>query len=243
MRRDEFDEVNMAGVGVIWHRLAAAQHLPPSWLVAVSGLLALAAVAPRRAWLVSRNAVTIAHEGGHALVALMTGRRLAGVRLHRSTAGETISAGKPAGPGMMCTAAAGYTAPSLLGLGAAALLAAGHPAAMLLISLVLLAALTLAMRNGYGLAAVLVAGLTVLAVCWFASPLVQAVFAYSLAWFLLLGSVRPVVELQRTRRRGLRATDADELARLTGVPGLVWVGMFGIVVLAALAFGADLLIR
>jgi hypothetical protein len=235
--------VNVARLGELWHSLAAVQHLPPVWLVAVSGLLALAVVVPRRAWLVSRNVVTIAHEGGHALVALVTGRRLAGVRLHRSTAGETISAGKPSGPGMILTTAAGYTAPSLLGLGAAALLAAGHPIAMLLISLVLLAGLTLAMRNGYGLAASAVAGLTLLIVCWLASPLVQAVFAYSLTWFLLLGAVRPVLELQRTRRRGVRATDADELARLTGVPGIVWVGMFGVVALAALAFGADWLVR
>ncbi len=29
-------------------------------------------------WLLSRNAVTIAHEGGHGLVALLTGRRLQG---------------------------------------------------------------------------------------------------------------------------------------------------------------------
>ncbi len=227
----------------MWHRVAAAQHLPPGWLVAATGLVAVAAVLPRQAWRVTRNVVTIAHEGGHALTALATGRRLAGVRLHASTAGETLSAGKPTGPGMMLTTAAGYTAPSLLGLGAAALLAGGHPIAMLLISLALLAGLTLAMRNGYGLAAAAVAVLTVLAVCWLASPLVQAAFAYCATWFLLLGAVRPVAELQRTRRRGVRATDADDLARLSGVPGIVWVAVFGVVALGALALGARLLIR
>jgi Peptidase M50B-like len=235
--------VNIARLGDIWHRVAAAQHLPPAWLVVVSGLAALAAVVPRRSWLVARNVVTIAHEGGHALTALATGRRLTGVRMHASTAGETLSAGKPTGPGMMATAAAGYTAPSLLGLGAAALLASGRPIAMLLISLVLLAGLTLAMRNGYGLAAAMVASATVLAVCWLASPLVQAAFAYCATWFLLLGAVRPVVELQRTRRRGTHATDADDLARLTGMPGIVWVAVFAFVALGALALGARLLIR
>lgn len=237
------EQVDTARLGEIWQRVAAAHHLPPAWLVAASGLLAVAAVLPRRTWLVSRNVVTIAHEGGHALMALATGRRLAGVRLHASTAGETLSAGKPYGPGMVLTTAAGYTAPSLLGLGAAALLAAGHPIAMLLVSLVLLAGLTLAMRNGYGLAAAAVAGLTVLVVCWFASPLIQAAFAYCATWFLLLGAVRPVLELQRTRRRGVRATDADDLARLTGLPGILWVGAFGLVALAALALGARWMIH
>ncbi len=235
--------MNIARLGEIWHRVVAAQHLPPAWLVAASGLAALAAVLPRRAWLVARNVVTIAHEGGHALTALATGRRLTGVRMHASTAGETLSSGKPTGPGMVATAAAGYLAPSLLGLGAAALLASGHPVAMLLISLVLLAGLTLAMRNGYGLVATAAAAAVVLAVCWLASPLVQAAFAYCAAWFLLVGAVRPVVELQRTRRRGSHATDADDLARLTGVPGIVWVAAFGFVALAALAAGARLLIR
>jgi hypothetical protein len=43
---------------------------------------------------VARTVVTIVHEGGHALVALAAGRRVAGVRLYRSTAGETRSAGR-----------------------------------------------------------------------------------------------------------------------------------------------------
>ena len=69
----------------------------------------------------------IVHEGGHALAALATGRHLSGVRLYRSTAGETVSAGRGSGPGIALTAAAGYPAPSLLGLGAAA----DYPAAVL----------------------------------------------------------------------------------------------------------------
>ncbi len=236
--------MTVARLGELWHRLADMQHLPPGWLVACSALLALAAIIPRRAWLISRNVVTIAHEGGHAIVALAAGRRLAGIRLHANTSGETVSAGNPDGVGMLLTIAAGYSAPPLLGLGAAALLAAGHPIVMLLSSLVLLTGLTAVMRNGYGLAATAAASVIVLLVCWLASPLVQAVFAYSATWFLLFGAVRPVLELQRTRRRGgARATDADELARLSGVPGIIWVAVFGIVSLAALALGASWLLH
>src|ERR1019366_6878689 len=141
--------------GGLWHHAFTAQPLPPRWLVLGSGALALAVVASSRVWPVARTVVTIVHEGGHALVALATGRRLAGVRLYRNTAGETFSAGRPDGPGIALTTAAGSPAPSLLGLGAAALLAIGHLTGMLLLSLVLLAGLTVAVRNAYGILAVL----------------------------------------------------------------------------------------
>ena len=63
-----------------------------------AGLVALVAVANRRIWRISRNVVTIAHEGGHAMIALLTGRRLDGIRLHSDTSGVTVcSAELPAG--------------------------------------------------------------------------------------------------------------------------------------------------
>ena len=83
----------------------------------------------------------------------------------------------------------------------------------------------------------------VFAVSYFASAAVQAGFAYLAAWFLLLGGMRPALELTR-RRRGPRArlSDADQLARLTGVSRGAWVAAFLLTGLAALALGARLLI-
>jgi hypothetical protein len=67
---------------------------------------------------------------------------------------------------------------------------------------------------------------------------VQSAVAYAVTWFLLLGAVRPVFELQIQRARGYaRTSDADMLARLTGVAGLFWVGLFLLVTLGALALG------
>ena len=68
------------------------------------------------AWSITRHLVTLVHEAGHAAVAVLTGRRLNGIRLHTDTSGLTVSSGKPRGPGMIATAAAGYLAPSVLGL-------------------------------------------------------------------------------------------------------------------------------
>lgn len=234
--------------GHLWHEvtvlLEPGGHRPSQVLVLASAVAALIAVASRRLWPLTRTVVTIAHEGGHALVALATGRRLGGVRVLRSTAGVTVSSGSRSGPGIVATTAAGYTAPPLLGLTAAALLATGHLFALLVLSLAGLAGLAIAIRNVYGMAAVLVTGAAIGVVLWRGTPLAEAAFGYLLTWFLLFGGVRPVLELQRTRRRRpSRSTDADQLAELTGLPGWLWVGIFALVALAALALSALWLIR
>ena len=150
----------------LWHEAITAEPLPPRLLVLGTAAAALILVGWRRAWPLSRIVVTIAHEGGHALVALAVGRRLDGVRVHRSTAGLTVSAGNASGPGIVATAAAGYLAPPFLGLGAAALLATGHLVAALLLTLVLLAALTLMVRNAYGILATVTVAAAVALVTW-----------------------------------------------------------------------------
>lgn len=226
----------------MWDQLVGAQPDPPLALVAGAGAAALLGVAVRRPWRVLRNAVTIAHEGGHALVALLTGRRLRSIRLHSDTSGLTVSAGRQSGPGMAFTLLAGYLTPSLLGLAGAWLLAGNRITLLLWVSVALLLAMLVMIRNAFGVVSVMATGAVVFAVSWFASPEVQAGFAYAGVWFLLLGGVRPVGELQRLRSRGeLRDSDADQLARLTRVPGLLWVGLFGLVNLAALVVGGALL--
>src|SRR5205814_5285995 len=201
-------------------------------------------VVPYQPWKLARHVITIAHEGGHGLVALLTGRRLAGIRLHSDTSGLTVSSGRPSGPGMVLTLLAGYVTPSLLGLAWAAVLATGRITLLLWTSLVVLAAMLVMIRNAFGVVSVVVTGTAVFVVSWYASPAVQAAFAYLAVWFLLAGGVRPVFELQRLRRRGgMRDSDADQVARLTRVPGLVWVGVFLAVNVLALAAGTWLTLR
>jgi hypothetical protein len=216
---------------------------PPAALVMITAALALLVVVARPSWLLARNGITIAHEGGHALAAVLAGRRLSGIRLHSDTSGLTLSRGRPTGLGMVLTLLGGYPAASVLGLGGAWLLAAGRITLLLWVSLVLLFAMLLMIRNFYGLLAVLVAGGGIFAVSWFTEPEVQAAFAYAFVWFLLIGGVRPVGELQGLRaRRRARDSDADQLGRITWLPGLVWVGLFGAVNLAALAAAVALLL-
>ncbi|GAA2456457.1 MULTISPECIES: M50 family metallopeptidase [Streptomyces] len=219
-------------------QLFGTQSAPAQWLVVATGIAALAVVVPHSLWRLSRNAITIAHEGGHGLVALLTGRRLDGIRLHSDTSGLTVSRGKPHGPGMILTAAAGYTAPPLLGLGGAWLLAAHHVTLFLWLATALLVAMLVMIRNAYGVLTVVVTGAAFLLISWLTSPDVQSAFAYTAVWFLLLGGVRPAFELQSKRRRHNDGdSDADQLARLTHVPPALWLFLFHAVSVCSLIGG------
>jgi hypothetical protein len=216
---------------------------PSTWLVLATAAVALVAVAADGVWRWSRNVVTIVHEAGHAIVALATGRRLTGIRLHSDTSGLTLSVGRPAGPGMVLTTAAGYLSPSVVGLVGAAVLTLEQVTIMLWVATAVLLGMLVMVRNAYGILTLVVTGAVLVAVSLYTGPGVQAAFGHAATWFLLLGGVRPVSELWRERCR-LRApsTDADQLARLTGVPGGFWVAVFALLTSAALAAGAWLLL-
>jgi len=244
-------------VAQFWDRVVGVQGVPPGWVIAASAAVALLIVASPRLWRLARIVITIAHESGHAAASLLSGRRLDGIRLHADTSGETRTRGRSSGPGIVLTAFAGYVTPPLLGAGAAALLAAHRVTLLLALCLLLLAGTLLMVRNWYGALAVLLTGGSLFAVIWLASPALRAAFAYGVVWFLLFGGMRPVVELARTRTRGVplppgrrlaagRAgtgmSDADQLAALTRIPGGLWVMVFARVALCALALGARLLV-
>ena len=137
-------------------------------MVALTAAVALALVLSRAAWPYTRMLVTITHEAGHAVAALVAGRRLQGIRLHSDTSGLTVSSGRPSGPGMVAMLLAGYLAPALVGLGAGALLIVGYSLGLLWLLVILLALMLLRIRNfaGFGIIVVVAAGLV--AVSWYA---------------------------------------------------------------------------
>ncbi|MEU6644287.1 M50 family metallopeptidase [Saccharomonospora sp. NPDC046836] len=210
----------------------------------VTGVVALLVVLVRTPWRLARNVVTIVHEAGHAVIAVLAGRRLQGIRLHSDTSGVTVSRGKPEGPGMVLTTLAGYPAPAVLGLAFAGLVSVGNLSAVLAIAAALLLGVLVMVRNAYGVFAVVVSAAVLGGVALLAGPGVQAAFVYLMAWFLLLGAIRPVFELQAKRRRGAaRDSDADQLARLTGVPAAIWLLVLGVLTGTCFVLGGMLLIE
>ena len=229
----------MSLLAQVWRRVTETQPAPSSTVVLTTAVIAALVVALPRLWPLARHVITLVHEGSHATVAVLTGRRLAGIRLHSDTSGLTVSVGRPRGPGMVATAAAGYVGPGVLGLGAAWLTSHGHAVAVLWLLLLLLALVLVQIRNWFGLWSVLVTGGMLIVVTWWAAPSWQSASAYAITWFLLLGSPRPVLELLAQRSA---ASDAALLARLTHVPAPMWGLAFGAATTATAVLGGSLLI-
>jgi hypothetical protein len=194
-------------------------------------------------WHTVRHAVTVVHEGGHGVAAVVSGRRLTGIRLHSDTSGLTVSKGPKSGPGMILTLLAGYSAPALAALGASWMLSRGYSAGLLWALLAVLALMLVQIRNWFGLWVIVVGAALVFGVTWFAAPEWQLVFGHVVTVVLALGALRASVELQSSRRRTRSGqSDADQLARLTHVPGLFWVFVFVLIALVCAIADAWMLV-
>jgi hypothetical protein len=212
----------------------------PRWIVVLTGLLALLAVLGNL-WFVHLD--TAVHEGGHAFVAYLAGRRVSGVWLNKDENSYTWHYGRPRGAGRIATAAAGYTGPPLVGLASASLLGAGKVTAVLILSVLGLAFLLLVVRTGFGELFVASVGASLVVAGRFSPAWVQVGYAHFLTWFLLFSGPKSVLVLHRARRQGAEGSDADRLADLTHIPGLVWVLGFGAVSLWCALKGAGILLR
>lgn len=227
----------------LWERSTSVQ--PPLSLTTtlIIGAFAFVLVANTTTYRIARHGITVVHEAGHAVVALLVGRKLTGIRVHSDTSGVTVSKGRPRGPGMVATLLAGYPAPAIFGLVAAFLLAQGYAVGLLWFLVLAAAVMTLSIRNFYG-------GLTMLAIMiplawasWSLSAVALSWLAYLIVWLLLLGAPRAVLDMAAIGKRGHQGgSDPGQLAALTHtVPGL-WVAFFVLISSGCAVAGAMLLV-
>lgn len=203
-------------------------------LVLGTGLAALLLAVP--AWPVTKHAITAAHEGGHALMAFITGGKVSSVTLKPDGTGQTgVSTGTLGG---ILAALAGYLGPSLFGLFGVLLLGGGRPVIVLWVSLVFLALLLLQirLRDLFGVVVVVLTGGLMFVTVRYAGDSVRTPVAYGWTWFLLIGGVRHVLAHIGS------AADATALKKMTRIPALLWRWLFLVVTSVALLWGGGVLL-
>ena len=161
--------------------------------------------------------VTLAHEGAHALVNTLAGRRVESLEVTGGFSGVTRSIDRGWGPGRILSGAAGYTTPPLLGLGGAALLAAGEVLVLLWTAVILILLAWIKAEKEWTTFLVLLLAAALGYVAVYATPVLQVGVAAGLVWLLLLGGVRDAVESGTDD-----TSDAAKLARDTLIPRRIW---------------------
>jgi hypothetical protein len=207
----------------------------PGWhVVALTALFAVAvsltsfATPPsgRRSILRNGNVLaTLFHEGGHALVSLLTGGDVTRVAITSPGGGFTNWKQQP-GLGVVLATAAGYAMPPLAGLGAAVLLHQGRVTAVLVLTLVALVFILLFTRDLRTLAVVVVVGAVVYCALRYAPGWLRTAIAYTEAWLLLIseiGGVQILVSNRREHGFSGHTDDAAKLAKQTKMPSPLWI--------------------
>jgi hypothetical protein len=216
----------VAGSG---YRLAGHNVSRPM-LAGTALAVALVVVVPRPSWRWARLGVTAVHESGHAIVALLVGRKVTAIHLRPDSSGVTFHYGPGGRVRNILTAIAGYPAPGVLGLAGAWLVARREPRIWLAVLLVLgVVNVVLWIRNLFGVVvmAAWLAGLGWLGVRGSAG--VDALAGAIAVWYLVLGGVRAAWELPRSPAR----SDAVDVGRLLHLPSGLCKAGFVIAGLAA----------
>ncbi|WP_410673269.1 M50 family metallopeptidase [Amycolatopsis sp. cmx-4-68] len=208
---------------------------PPGWgVVALTALFAFAVsltsvVTPpsgRRSLLRNANVLgTLFHEGGHALVILLTGGDVSRLAITSAGSGH-VEGNHDSGLGAVLAGAAGYAMPPLTGLGAAVLLHRGHVQAVLVLTLAVLAFLLLFARDLLTVVLIVVVGAVVYSALRYAPDWLRTAVAYTEAWLLLTSEIDGVRILVVNRKQNGYKTQKDDaaaLAKSTKMPSPLWI--------------------
>lgn len=191
---------------------------------------------------VASSIVIVAHEGGHMLAALASGRGVTGFELTEGN--EVTAAGatrytriRGTGVSDIFIKFMGYATPPLIGLGGAHAIADGNAWGVLVIGMVLLVAvLFIPDINQLALAVTL---LLLVGIVWAliaGGPGVKAALAAGLVWLMLIGGLHKILI------RNTHSGDGQDLADITWIPQVVWFLVWLTIAVLCLWFGGRVLL-
>ncbi|RNE62306.1 M50 family peptidase [Cryobacterium tepidiphilum] len=228
------DPPTLAWPALAWPALftpTAPLDLSPALLLVLLAVAAALSI-PRTTWQYFGLFTTLVHELGHAFAAVLTGRVVHGIRIHRNHSGDALSSGRGVF-GVVVSGVLGYPAPAIVGAAQLWAVFHGYTALALFAGGVVLMVTLLVIRNLFGVVVVL-ASVAVSGLLWFyAMPEVQSYALLVLGLALLVGSVRglvTVIGVHLRHRDRLPSSDAYLLYRRTHVPSPVWLALFAVII-------------
>lgn len=209
---------------------------PGSPVVYVGAFVALLLVVFTDTW--AESLVTVAHEGAHTFVALLSGRDVSSLRVQETTGGGVTMFTAGWGVSLVFIFLAGYLTPPLLGFAGAILVLAGKSWSVLWAAVILLAGAFLYARDNFTNTIIVLAGFGIGWAAVAGSQPVQAFLAVILVWWMLFGGISSL----RGMGTGVSGSDAAQLSRCTWIPAIVWVALFWFVAILCLWVGGRRLI-
>ena len=167
-------------------------------------------------WPLARHVNVMAHEGAHALAAVLLGFVLEAVILKRETGETNFKAARGAILRLVTVGFVGYLGPSLFGLGAAKLIETGRVVTVLWLAITLLVLLFFTLARSLGMISVPVAIVLLILVTRNAHAWLEEIVVYGLTWLLLLDGMRVAIA------HGAKASDAVILRGRTHIHPRFW---------------------
>lgn len=199
----------------------------PVWILVVVLAMGVALATVPQLWRFFKYAITIVHEIGHAIAALLSGRRLSGIKINGDMSGATTSRGKPRGLGMIWTTWWGYPFPSVVAWVLIWAVVGGWSKMALVAMIIVMAFVLLLSRSFNTLLVVLTAGAILVTTALYASGPIRVTVVYMVAILLAVGSFRGIANVVHAHlpgpNRDVSSSDAYMLFRLTIIPSPVWI--------------------
>jgi hypothetical protein len=180
--------------------------------------------------------LSVVHEGGHMVMAVLTFRGFRFFRILGPGSAATRLVDDSWGSGDFILTLAGYLSPPILGLGGAAVLAKGNAWGVLVVSAILMFWAFLYAKDGLANVVTIAAFGGVLLLLWRGSAYLQLTVAVGIVWLLLIGGVIDAIRMDRGDD-----SDAYWMARRTWIPAIVWQAFWVTVALVCLYVGGRLL--
>ena len=183
----------------------------------------------------------LAHEGGHALLAVLLFRLVHSIDIKGNGSGLTRSE-NAMWPFGILVVAFGYLGPSLFGLLAAWLLLHDPAETVLWGSIAFLSVMLLATRGFLGPLLIICLMVALYQIVTKAEPSMVNFVAHLWTWFLLISGVQAALMLIRRDYKG-KGNDAELLQKATLLPTYLWALILLVGTVAALVYGGGMLLR